>query len=136
MKAPIWANPFKNWKGPRTADKLKISLGKDRGIIVERKRLTDYTSKTFFGNTTNESRTYEFTIRNNKATPINILLQDQFPISTNKDIEVDEVSAGGAEVEKDTKILSWKMEVPERTEIKRQFGFGVKYPRGQTVVLD
>nr|MBI1230470.1 DUF4139 domain-containing protein [Cytophagales bacterium] len=73
---------------------------------------------------------------NNKSTPINILLQDQFPISTNADIEVDETSNGGAEVEKETKILSWKLEIPERTEMKRQFGFQIKYPRGQRLVID
>ena len=103
---------------------------------MERKRLTDFRSKTFFGNSTTESRSYEFSIRNNKSVPVNILLQDQFPISTNNDIEVDETSNGGAEVDKDTKILSWKLEIPERTEIKRQFGFVIKYPRGQTVVID
>lgn len=120
----------------KAGDTLKISLGKDRGIVVERKRLTDFRSKTFFGNSTTESRTYEFAIRNNKSTPINMLLQDQFPISTNDDIEVDETSNGGAEVEKETKILSWKLEIPERTEIKRQFGFQIKYPRGQMVAID
>ena len=120
----------------KATDTLKISLGKDRGIVVERKRLTDYRSKTFLGNTTNESRKYEITVRNNKSTPINILFQDQFPISTNKDIAVDEVSAGGATVDKDTKILSWKVEIPERNETKRQFGYEIKYPRGQVVVLD
>lgn len=120
----------------KATDTLSISLGRDRGIVVERRRLADYQSRTLLGNSTTDIRNYEIIIRNNKPIPINIVVQDQYPISTSKDIVVEEGNHSGATLDKNSKMLTWKQVIPEKAERKWEFGYSVKYPRGQILVVD
>jgi hypothetical protein len=83
-----------------------------------------------------ENRTYEISVRNNKAQSIKIIIQDQFPISTTKEISIDEQEYKEAQLDKDTKILTWKYELSPKQEKKHLFRYSVKYPKNQIVVLD
>lgn len=117
-------------------DTLNISLGKDKGIVIERKRLREFSSKQFLSSYKTESRTYEISVRNNKSQSIKIILQDQFPISTTKEISIDEQEYKEAQLDKETKILTWKYELSPKQEKKLLFRYSVKYPKNQIVVLD
>lgn len=117
-------------------DTLNISLGRDKGIIIERKNLKEFTNKQFLGNFKTENRSYEISIRNNKKQSINITIQDQFPISTLKEITVEEQEYKEAEIDKDTKILTWKDEIAPKQEKKHNFKYSVKYPKNQIVILE
>lgn len=117
-------------------DTLNISLGKDKSIIIERKRLKEFSSKQFLSSYKTENRTYEISVRNNKSQSIKIIIQDQFPISTTKEISIDEQEYQEAQLDKDTKILTWKYELSPKQEKKHLFRYSVKYPKNQIVVLD
>lgn len=117
-------------------DTLSISLGKDKGISVQRKRLKEYTSKQFLSNAKTETRAYEITVRNNKQQTIDIVVHDQFPISTNKEISVDEQEYKDADLNKETKILTWKYQLPAKQEKKHLMKFSVKYPKNQILELE
>jgi Domain of unknown function (DUF4139) len=111
-------------------------LGKDKNIVVERKQIKEFSKKQFFGNNKTDSRAYEITIRNNKQLPINIIVQDQFPVSTNKEINVQEEDVKDASVDKETRIVTWQLKLKEKEEKKQEIRFSVKYPREQIIVLD
>ena len=117
-------------------DTLSISLGKDKNIVVERKQIKEFSKKQFFGNNKTDSRAYEITIRNNKQLPINIIVQDQFPVSTNKEINVQEEDVKDASVDKETRIVTWQLKLKEKEEKKQEIRFSVKYPREQIIILD
>lgn len=117
-------------------DTLSLSLGKDRGIVLDRKTLKEFSSKQFLSSYKTDTRFYEISVRNNKSQSIKITIQDQFPISTAKEISIDEQAYKDAELDKDTKILTWQFELSPKQERKQQFKYAVKYPKNQTVVLD
>lgn len=117
-------------------DTLDISLGKDKNIVIERKKLKEFSSKQFLSSYKTESRAYEISVRNNKSQSIKITVQDQFPVSTTKEISVDEQEYKDAKLDNDTKILTWKYEIAPRQEKKHTFRYSVKYPKNQVVVLD
>ena len=77
-------------------DTLKLSLGKDKGVVAKRTLQKEFSSKKFLGSNKTDTRQYEITIRNNKPQPINIIIEDQFPISTQKDIEIQDKKYDGA----------------------------------------
>ncbi|RYF78006.1 MAG: mucoidy inhibitor MuiA family protein, partial [Cytophagaceae bacterium] len=119
-----------------TDDTLNISLGRDKGIVVERKRLKDVSSAGFLSGNKTVNRGFDITISNNKRQPIRIIVQDQFPVSAEKDIVVEEIEAKGAEVDKETKIITWTDDLPARQTKKHVFRYSVKHPKNQVVVLE
>lgn len=117
-------------------DTLEISLGKDKSIVVERKPIKNYTSKQFLSSYKKDSKAFEIFIRNNKSVPINVLIYDQFPISTNKEIEVEDLEYLEATLEEYTKIITWNLNLSPKTEKKVALKYQIKYPKYKEVNLE
>jgi len=79
-----------------TADTLNISLGTDKNIVVTRTSLKDLTEKQSFGSNKKETKDWQIEVKNRKNQPINLLVEDQVPVSQNSAIEVEtqELSGG------------------------------------------
>jgi len=117
-------------------DTLSLSLGKDNSIKVSRRLLKEFSAKKFLGNNKTESRDYEITLLNTKKSPVTIIVKDQVPVSVNKEIDVDDVSAPEGTVEKETGLVTWNLTLQPGQEKKLQLKYTVKYPRDKNVVLD
>jgi len=120
----------------KAGDTLNISLGKDKAIVVKRTLLKDYSSKRFIGSNKTDTRQYEIVIRNNKSLPVNIIIEDQFPISTQKEIEVQDRKYEGAKLDDDTQRITWQLTVDSKKENKIGFKYEVKYPKEKVLQLD
>lgn len=119
-----------------TGDNLELSLGRDRQIIIDRTIMRDYSKKQFLGNKVTDTRSWEIRIRNNKSAPVHLVVQDQFPVSTNKEIEVSLIESSGASVNHNTGILTWDIRLqPDESRILR-VGYEVKYPSGKNIILE
>ena len=117
-------------------DTMEVSLGIDKGIVVKRTKLKDFTLKRFLGSNKIETRAFEILVRNNKPQPIHISIEDQFPISTNKNIVVHDLEYNGAERDKETEILTWKFELPARKERKLNLKYSVKFPKNKYLEME
>lgn len=117
-------------------DTLNLSLGKDKGVAVKRTLLKDYSSKRFIGSNKTDTRQYEIVVRNNKQQAISIIVEDQFPISTQKEIEVQDRKYEGAKLDDDSQKITWQMSVEPKKENKVGFRYEVKYPKDKTLQLD
>jgi uncharacterized protein (TIGR02231 family) len=98
-------------------DTLTISLGTDNSILVKREKRKDFTSKKVIG--TNKTETYSFllTIRNNKANPVEITLNDQIPVSSNSGITVEAIELSGGRYNSETGEIKWDLEIkPQETK--------------------
>jgi hypothetical protein len=119
----------------QTTEELVISLGVDPNVIVERKQVDDLKAKSFLGGTRSINRNYEITVRNNKATDIDLVLMDRIPVSQNKEIKVEEVKTGGADYDDKKGILIWKLNLKTKESAKKQLSYQVKYPKQRRVNL-
>ena len=117
-------------------DTLSLSLGKDNGVKVSRKLIKEFSSKRFIGSNRTETRQYEISVRNTKRESVNIAVTDQFPVSTSKEIDVNDQKAPGAEVDKETGIAIWTMTLQPGQEKKLNISYSVKYPKDRRVVLE
>jgi uncharacterized protein (TIGR02231 family) len=117
-------------------DTLKLSLGKDKGVVVKRTMLKEFSQKKFLGSNKTDSREYEIVVRNNRQQAVNITIEDQFPISTNKDIEIEKTSYEGGKMDNDTKKVSWRLNVDSKKESKLQLAYSVKYPKDKILQLE
>lgn len=117
-------------------DTLNLSLGKDKNVVVKRTKLKEFSAKKFLGNSKTDTRQFEISVRNNKPQPLHIVIEDQFPVSTSREIEVEKLSYDGATLDEGTRKLVWAIDVEAKKDSKLVFGYTVKYPRDRMVVLD
>jgi hypothetical protein len=116
-------------------DTLKLSLGRDKNIVVTRTKLKDFSKTSFLSSKIKASRGYEIKIRNKKSVPISIVIEDQIPIVSEKSIEV-EYENKGAEYDKDKGKLAWKIDLKPLEDKKINFNYTVKYPNTVNVELE
>ncbi|MEQ1797431.1 MAG: mucoidy inhibitor MuiA family protein, partial [Lacibacter sp.] len=118
------------------SDTLSLSLGIDKGITVKRTLLKEFSNKKFLGNNRTDYRQFEITVRNNKNVPVNIIVEDQFPISTMKEIEVDDLKYDGAKLNEDTKVVTWSLAIEPKQVKKMELKYSVKYPKEKRLQLE
>ena len=119
-----------------TKDTLDLSLGRDKGIIVTRVKLKDFTEQKTIGNNKRETRTWEITVRNNKKQAVELRIEDQLPISMNKDIEIEPLEYSGGKYNRETGLITWKQRFEPSAEKKLRVSFAVKYPKDKVVYVD
>lgn len=132
------ANTFvgKTYLDPSTvADSLELSLGRDQSIIVKREKIKDFALTRKIGNSTKESLGIEISVRNGKSAGISLVIEDQIPITTDKEIEVSLQEASGAKHDSNTGTLRWKKQVAPGSTEKVQFKYEVKYPSDRKINL-
>ncbi len=118
------------------SDTLELSFGHDAGIIIERERLTEYTGRSLLGGKKTKTIAWEISLRNNKKQDINLVIFDQMPVSTHRDIEIDILNYSGADLDKRTGLLKWHFKLkPAQTE-KFDFRYSVTYPRDKQLILE
>ena len=116
-----------------TTDTLSLSFGRDKNVVVTRKKLKDFTSTKIIGANRKITFAYEIAIRNTKSEPISIEVQDQYPISSNKEIEIDLVESAEAKVDNITGKLTWNLELAASETKKMMLIYSVKYPKDKNI---
>jgi len=118
------------------SDTLSISLGPDKNVSVHREKIKDYTTRQFIGNKKQESRTWKTTIKNNKAQNIAIEINDQVPIPTLEEIELDIENKSGASYDEDSGKLTWdlKLDAGETKEVTLKYS--LQYPKNRNLVVE
>lgn len=118
-----------------TKDTLNVALGVDERIEIKRNRVEDMTSKSFTGSKTIETIGIEVKVRNNKNVPIDLVLEDQHPITSNKEIDAELDSSDANAVNEDTGIMTWRMKLKPGERRKTSFQYTVKYPKERRINL-
>jgi TonB-dependent SusC/RagA subfamily outer membrane receptor len=116
-----------------TSDTLNMTLGRDKRVVVTREKITDYSSVKFLGSNKLQKFTYGITVRNTKKDAVDFLLNDQYPVSTDKDIVVELTDNGKADVNTDTGLLSWKLNLAPGETRKIRFAYTIKYPKDREI---
>jgi hypothetical protein len=119
-----------------SGDTLEISVGRDKEIVVKREGNKMLNDKKTSGNTVKETIAWDMTIKNNKKSSIVLVLEDQYPISQRKSVEVELLESAGAKVDKNTGELIWEMKVEAGEKKTITTKFSVKYPKQSGVVTD
>ncbi|UAY53299.1 mucoidy inhibitor MuiA family protein [Ferruginibacter albus] len=115
-------------------DTLKLTLGRDKRVVVKRDNISDVSSVKFLGSNKVQKFTYEITVKNNKNDSVSVSLKDQYPISTDKDIEVQLLDNSNAIVNEESGLLSWNLKLAPGENKKLRFSFSIKCPKSKTVL--
>lgn len=110
-------------------DTLQVSLGRDKGIRVTREKEIEKNSSRFLSSKTEETRSWNTTLRNGKSTPIEITLYDQVPVSTNDEISVRTENTSGGEYNPNTGEVKWKLKLNPSESKTLNLKYIVKSPK-------
>ena len=120
----------------RQNDTLKLSLGRDKSILVTREAVKDYTSTKTLSSKREVERGWKISVKNNKKTAIKLAVHDQMPVSGQSDIEVTSLGTDGASKNETTGELIWKMDLNAGEKKDVTFRYKVKYPKDKNIVVE
>jgi uncharacterized protein (TIGR02231 family) len=117
----------------QTQDTLNLSLGRDKKISIKRERITDKSGTKFLSSYKEQTFTYDIIVRNNKKEEINMLLKDQYPLSTDKEITIELLDKDGAKENEETGVLTWEIKLKPNETKKYRISYKVKYPKDKLI---
>lgn len=118
-----------------TSDTLNLSMGRDKKVSIKREIVAEKSGTKFLSAKKEQTFTYDITIRNNKKEAVELLLKDQYPLSTNKEIEVELLQSDSAKVNTETGILTWQLQMKPNEIKKIRISYKVRYPKDQVLNL-
>lgn len=117
-----------------TEDTLDISLGRDKRIIVDREKNKDVSGGSgIFGGSKTRQFSYTISLRNIRKESVKLILEEQIPISKQKDIDVKVVELSGGELNAETGKVTWRIDLQPSATVKKIISFSVKYPKDKTI---
>ncbi|WP_462254818.1 mucoidy inhibitor MuiA family protein [Ferruginibacter sp.] len=119
-----------------TMDTINLTMGRDKRVVVKREKLKDFSSVKFLGTNKKQIFTYEITVKNNKKDAVNMLLKEQYPVSQNKEVEVELLESNDAAVNDETGVLTWKLKLAPGEVKKVRISYSVKYPKDKSLNLN
>ena len=117
----------------QTTDTLNLSMGRDKKVSIKREKVVDKSGTKFLSSKKEQTFTFDITVRNNKKEIIDLLLKDQYPLSTDKEIEIELLQSDNAKVNAETGILTWQLQLKANETQKIRISYKVKYPKNQVI---
>jgi hypothetical protein len=117
-------------------DTLSVSLGRDKGVVVNREKIKDLTSQKLIGAKKEETRAWRISVRNNKSQDIKMVLLDQVPVPTLDEIEVDIKEASRGKRNEETGEIKWKLELDSEESEEIVLRYAVKYPKNRSLIFE
>lgn len=116
-------------------DTLSLSLGKDPNILVKRTLLKKESKERIIGESKERTMSYSIEVKNNKATPIELIIQDQLPITQNPEIIIESTSLDKGNLETKSGIVTWNITLKPKDNKTINFGYKVKHKKELNIQL-
>lgn len=117
----------------QTTDTLNLSMGRDKKIAIKREKVAEKSGTKFLSSSREQTFTYDIILKNNKKDAAKLMIKDQYPISTDKEVEVELLQSDGAKVDKESGILTWEQELKPGESKKIRISYRVKYPKNKNI---
>ena len=117
------------------SDTMNLSLGKDPNIIVKRTLLKQECKEKVVGNTIEKTFAYLIEVKNQKSSNIDIVVQDQLPITQNAEIIIESLEDGKGKYNEITGLLEWDLKLKTKENKQIKFTYKVKYNKDQNISL-
>ncbi len=122
---------------PETSgDTLTLSIGRDKDIVVMRESQKDFSEKSIAGISKKEQKAWLITVKNNKNTPVEITIEDQYPVSKMDEIKVDLIEDSDAENDKSSGKLTWDLKLTPKEKKSIALKYSVRYPSARKIIVD
>lgn len=115
-------------------DTMDIALGVDRGIHCSRKKIQDKEKRPLLLIGKKSKRvTIEIVVKNNKNVAVDLIVEDQIPITKNEDIEIELLDADGGHLTESTGVVSWDLKLKPQASRTLKFSYSIKYDKNEQI---
>jgi len=114
-------------------DTLYLSLGKDPNIAISRKLISSKCKEKTIGDKIEKYLAYSIEIKNMKSTQVEVVIQDQIPITTNEDIVIDKINAGKGKLKQRTGLIEWKTILKPTNQKTYNFEYRIKFDKNKQI---
>lgn len=121
---------------PNVADSLfTITLATDPRIAVKREKQQQYCETKHVGNSTTVTQSYLITVKNNQSKEVKLTLKEQYPISSDKDIEVKvtNITPAATYNKSDIGVVTWDVELKAGETRTFSITYSVKHPKDRNI---
>lgn len=118
------------------SDTLDLAMGRDQGIYLTRKKTNDEEKINKLTSKKEKLVEYTIAVKNYKSSQVNLIIEDQIPVSLIEDIKVEVLSEGGAEYNKKTGMLRWDLKIDSKETVKHKYAFSLKFDKDKTLALN
>lgn len=117
-----------------TSDTLSVNLGRDKNIVLTRKKIKEKSKIRFLDDDKVETHTVEVVVRNTKNMGIEMVLEDQIPVAKGtNDIKITLVDGSHAELDETTGKLKWALKLGAKDTKKVVFTYEIRYPKNKVL---
>ncbi len=117
-------------------DTLNLSLGKDPNIMVKRTLLKKDSKDKIIAEKRERSFAYSIEVKNMKSIPVEIVIQDQIPITQNADITIEKSDLGkGGNLDETTGLMEWSFTLKPKESKLFDYNFKVKHNKDKQINL-
>lgn len=118
-----------------TEEEMRLNMGKDPKVSVSRVLMKDKSGTKMLSSKKSQNFVYDITLRNNKAEQVAIQVEDQFPVSSNKDIEIELTDTSSGTVNTEKGLVKWDLKLKANESKTLRFGYQVRSDKNQTLNL-
>ncbi|MDF2453381.1 MAG: hypothetical protein K0S26_2885 [Bacteroidota bacterium] len=119
-----------------TEDTIQLSLGIDKNIAIKRQKIKDKCSQKILDNDILHQYTFEITMKNSRASKIEIEVIDQLPLAHDKTVTIDRKEISGAKYDEVTGILKWRSTIQAKDSKKLTLMYQIKAPKHMAVACN
>ena len=119
-----------------SSDTLHFSMGRDQSIRVQRIKVSESSTRRFFGSNQEQTMKWRITVKNNRQESVNITVFDQAPISRNTSIEVSMEELSDGQFDKQTGIIKWPLQLQPGEQRDLILQYKVKYPKSRRLNIE
>lgn len=116
-------------------DTLNLSLGKDPNIIVKRTLLKQECKDKVIGTKMERKYAYAIEVKNLKSKAIELIIQDQIPITQNTEIEIETLELSKGDLDERTGIIEWKYTIKPKGKKDIKFTYEIKHDKDKNVPI-
>ena len=119
-----------------SSDTLHFSMGRDQSIRVQRTKVSESSTRRFFGSSQEQTMKWRITVKNNRQESVNITVFDQAPIPRNTSIEVIMEELSDGQFDKKTGIIKWPLQLKPGEQRDLILQYKVKYPKNRRLTIE
>jgi uncharacterized protein (TIGR02231 family) len=116
-------------------DTLNLSLGKDPNIVVKRTLLKNQSKERIIQDKKERSFAYNIEVRNLKSSDIELIIQDQIPLTTNPEITIEKSNLGKGSIDEKTGLIEWQLKLKAKDNQTFDYDFKVRHPKDKIVQI-
>ena len=116
------------WTPIEIQDTLHFSVGVEKNIGVERSLKATKERNNLLKTSKKVTRNWLIVVKNNKETAVDVVVEDQIPVSTKSDVKVNLLESSGAVVTQNEGRLKWNLHLApgEKRELNVNYEVTVK----------